>query len=223
MTTASFIREILKGKDLYRILMNDECEKHTLAGLVADLGGGAGKPSYLRFFRQAEKTHIESVDLAVQGARHVDLEKDALPYGSETVDMILALNVLEHIFNYNLLLSETARLLKKGGSLILVVPFLINYHPDPSDFWRYTKETLHKLLVEKGFSEVKISALGTGPFGAGFSQIEWMIPRFLKLLCVPLVLLGDRMVRSVKPEVTERFPLGYFVTARIGHPRQHHV
>ncbi|MDO8594555.1 MAG: methyltransferase domain-containing protein [bacterium] len=214
MTLLTFAREILRGKDLYRILMNKECERHTLSGLTVDVGGGAGTPSYLRFFKRTVGTTVESVDQAALGDKRIDLEKDKLPYNDASADVVLGLNVLEHVFNYGFLLSEMRRIIRPQGSLIIVVPFLINYHPDPSDFWRYTKESLNKLLVSSGFTTIEVRVLGTGPFGAAFSQIEWLTPRFLKLLCIPFVLFLDRVVRFVRPSVTARFPLGFFVTAR---------
>ncbi|MDO8619918.1 MAG: methyltransferase domain-containing protein [bacterium] len=213
MTTFTFIKEILKGKDLYRILMNEACERCELKGQVLDIGGGAGTPSYLRFFKMESGANVTSVDALLAGKAQVNFETDALPSANGSTDTALLLNVLEHIYHYGHLLSETNRVLRPGARLIGVVPFLINYHPDPHDYFRYTNESLREILTSAGFKDIHIQALGTGPFSASFSQIEFMIPRVLKLFVVPLALLLDRCAGVFRKNLPDQFPLGYFFTA----------
>ena len=214
MNTLPYAKEILRGKDLYRILMNEGCEVFELKGSVLDIGAGAGTPSYLRFFKKREGCSIASVDALLNGDGHVDFEKDPLPQHESSVDMALLLNVLEHIYRFDFLLHEAHRVLREGGRLIGVVPFLINYHPDPHDHWRYTKETLKKILTEAGFREIGVTEFGTGPFAAAFSQVEFMVPRLFKLVLVPVVLGLDRFLHWLNPTLIERLPLGFFFTAK---------
>ena len=52
----------------------------------------------------------------------LDLEKDKLPFEDNSVDEILAENILEHIENLKLLMNECNRVLKPDRKLIGIVP-----------------------------------------------------------------------------------------------------
>ena len=213
MTLFVLTNEIMRGKDLYRILMNEACSAVELRGKVLDIGGGAGRPSYFRFFKQDGKISITSVDALMEGESRVDFEKDRLPFADASVDTALLLNVLEHVYRYEHLLADTYRVLRKSARLIGVVPFLVNYHPDPRDFWRYTGDSIEQMLKKTGFTGVKIDTFGWGPCTAGFYQIEFLIPRIFRVFAVPSVYILDKILFWFRPELTRRFPLGYFFTA----------
>jgi len=70
--------------------------------------------------------------------RGVDLLK-GLPYATESFDVVLLVEVIEHLENHRVAISEVARVLKPGGVLILTTPnvmrlnsrlhfFLSGYH-----------------------------------------------------------------------------------------------
>ena len=42
------------------------------------------------------------------------------------------------------------------------VPFLIPYHADPDDYFRYTHSSLERILRQTGFDNIKITKLGEG-------------------------------------------------------------
>ncbi|MBI5045446.1 MAG: class I SAM-dependent methyltransferase [Candidatus Niyogibacteria bacterium] len=209
-----FIKELWRGKDLYRILMNLACRNVSLHGKVLDIGSGLNKASYHRFLKKSENVEIIALDLGfdkVGGGSHINLEQDALSYADHSVDMVLAFNILEHLYNYSFLLSEIKRVLKPEGRVVGAVPFLVGYHPDPRDYWRYTSESLRKILEDRGFKNIEISILGRGPFSAGYSQAEFVFPRFLKIFILPCVLLLDKMILDLKPKMNrEKFALGLF-------------
>ncbi len=208
MKILTVCKEILRGKDLYRILMNHECSRHTLAGTTLDIGGGEGA-SYMRFFKKNPDTTVRVLDLKTG----IDLERDPLPHPESSADAVLALNLLEHIFRSRELIKEMHRVLKRGGRIIGAVPFLVGYHPDPRDFWRYTGECLERLLTDAGFRNVQIRIIGRGPFAASYSTKEFMMPRLLKFVVLPLVFGLDALILKLRPNLGARFALGYFFTA----------
>jgi SAM-dependent methyltransferase len=69
-------------------------------------------------------------------------------------DVILCLNVLEHIFEHQKAVDNMHRALKKGGKLVVAVPFCFPLHDEPGDYWRYTEHALRKIL--KDFSHVEL-------------------------------------------------------------------
>ncbi len=213
------LKELWRGKDTYRLFMNAECANHRVFGKVLDIGSGYNLASYHRFLQKAPSTDLHFLDLSFalgidDEKLSVDLEKDALPYEENSIDGVLLFNVLEHIFNYNQVIAESRRVLKPGGRLLGVVPFLVNYHPDPRDYWRYTKETLLRIIGAAGFGDVKVISFGSGPCVAAWSHCEQMVPKFLKIVIFPLVLAGDRLVKYIRPNMNkDKFPLGYFFSA----------
>ena len=203
----TLIREMLAGKDLYRTLMNIECRRFVLEGDVLDLGSGVGRASYHRFFKNKD-ARIISLD-----GQHdtINFEKDSLPYEKESIDSVLLFNLLEHVYHYTFLLKEIRRVLATGSHVIGAVPFLVGYHADPRDFFRYTSDALQNIFQEAGFKNVEIVILGIGPMSAGYSQIEFLIPRIIKIIILPAVLFFDRFVLSLISKVNrEKFALGLF-------------
>lgn len=58
----------------------------------------------------------------------INLEKDRFPYSEESFDVIVCNQVLEHLKNIFLLLSEMDRTLKSGGYLAIGIPNLAALH-----------------------------------------------------------------------------------------------
>lgn len=202
-------KEILKGKTLIRTLMNLELKNYTLSGHVLDIGGG-NNPSYLRFFKKADGLQFTSIDLAAD--KKIDLEKELIPYEANSVDQVLLFNILEHIYNHKFLVSEVCRVLKSTGQVIGFVPFLVSYHPDPHDYFRYTQESLERIFKEAGFSNIKIKPIGGGPWFIGYDIVMSYFPRILRLLVWPVYWLLDKIFLLIKPTLAQKFVLGYFFT-----------
>jgi SAM-dependent methyltransferase len=78
-------------------------------------------------------------------------EADHLPFASETVDVVLSTQVLEHVANPARYLREAHRVLGRDGLLILSTHGTWRYHPDPTDFWRWTAEGLKRQIETEGF------------------------------------------------------------------------
>jgi SAM-dependent methyltransferase len=60
--------------------------------------------------------------------------------------------MFEHVQRPWKVASEIGRILKPGGVCIITAPFLVPYHADPYDFFRYTKEGLESLFKNEGFT-----------------------------------------------------------------------
>jgi SAM-dependent methyltransferase len=80
-----------------------------------------------------------------------------IPFADGSVDVLTLSNVLEHIAEPLKLLRECRRVLRRGGTLLGAVPFLIDVHQRPYDFYRYTDITLKRLLAEAGFAQTEVS------------------------------------------------------------------
>ena len=57
-------------------------------------------------------------------------------------------------------MKEIWRVLKPGGILFFTVPFLWNLHETPNYEYRYTPFALERHLLQSGFTETNIKAMG---------------------------------------------------------------
>jgi len=198
-----------------RLLMNDALTTFSIKGKVLDVGGGK-EPSYFKYFKEQINPEILTIDLKEPDGSltHIDLEKDPLPFKENSVDEVLMFNLLEHIYNYNFVISETNRVLVKEGRLLGFVPFLINYHPDPHDYFRYTNEALKRILKQNGYKEIIIKEVGRGPFAVNYNNLVLSFPKLIRVIIFPLYFMLDSVFLYFRPRVKERYALGYLFSAR---------
>lgn len=198
----------------------------TLSGRTIDLGGHKGS-SYYRLLKADRPVEVANFDEVQEGthksssrADHTfDLEQ-SFALENETFDNVLCINVLEHIYHYENVLRESHRILKPEGRLYISVPFFFNIHGSPSDYFRYTRNALERLLAENGFENITITELGDGPCSAVFQTFGGSIPTMLlKMFFKRGAMTTDRVLSRISKRyasIRSRVPLGYFVSARKG-------
>jgi SAM-dependent methyltransferase len=132
-----------------------------LQGKLMDFG--CGRKPYENLFSVNEYI---GVDIEKSGHDHalskVDVYYDGktIPFPDETFDSIFCSEVLEHVFNLDELLAELNRVLKKGGQMLITVPFCWNEHELPYDFGRYTSFGIKHSLQQRGFEVVEFYKSG---------------------------------------------------------------
>ena len=207
------LKQLSRGRSIARIFLYDEIAKYSVEGLVLDIGGGR-LADYHGILQQTGPTQFEVTDLSHNAAHKLDLESDALPFKDGEVAYALCFNVLEHIFNHRHVLAEAHRVLRPGGTLLGFAPFLVQVHPDPHDYFRYTKEALERLLKEAGFTTTEVKEIGGGPFLVSFNNTLWMFPKFLRPLAWLWYGAWDGLFVALRPQARTRYPLGYFFIAK---------
>lgn len=201
------IQEIFKGKSILRSFLNYRLSQDDLIGKTIDIGGGK-HPDYISFMKRLPNTEMVSFDIKT-GAT-TDFEKDALPAEDASFNTVLFLNVMEHIFNYQHIANEVVRIVTPGGRLIGFVPFLMWYHPDHRDFFRYTHEALELIFNREGDKNFKVESIAHGPLTASLQMVGQLLPGFLAAtLFIPVYAL-DMMYLKLKPHQKGRYALGYY-------------
>jgi len=147
---------------------------------VLDLGLGSGAD--LENIRAAmggrtiEPFGVDSYEPNVHAGRDrgvevvsLDLERDRLPFADASLDLVVANQVLEHAKEIFWIVSETARVLKRDGALLVGVPNLASLHarvmlglgmqPSPIDVLGphvrgFAKGGFKSFIEEGGFFEV---------------------------------------------------------------------
>ena len=76
----------------------------------------------------------------------------------EEFDIILCMNVLEHVFDFHEAIENIFRALKGNGIALFFTPGFYPLHDEPNDYWRFTEHSLRAILNE--FKSVKIEYRG---------------------------------------------------------------
>ncbi len=159
-----------------------------------------------------------------------DIYGDAisLPIQPNCVDVVLLIDVLEHISDTEILLGQIHNILKVDGAVIISCPFLYPLHDEPRDFVRYTTHGFQQLAIRKGFSVTTCGAIGspiitsTLLFNIAISKavVNWIStksPAGVFLVFLPVVLLmanlSAKMLSFFEPK-DEFMPLSYLVKLR---------
>ncbi len=135
-----------------------------IKGSVLDIGCGS-KP-YKELFSCNEYI---GVDIENEGHSHIDEDIEyyydgkILPFENNSFDNAVCFEVLEHVFEPDLFLTEVSRVLKPGGHLLLTTPFIWNEHEVPSDYGRYSSYGLKYLMNKNGFEVVSLKKILNGP------------------------------------------------------------
>jgi len=130
-------------------------------GLVLD--AGAGQSRFQEYFSHWRYVALDrGIGDPAWDYSKLDVIGDLgqLPIAPSVADLVLNTQVLEHVRNPGLVLSEFARILKPGGSLYLTAPQGWPEHQQPHDYFRFTRYALAVLLEESGFSEWEIQRIG---------------------------------------------------------------
>lgn len=205
----STLKQIWKGHSMARALMNESFRDKSLNGQIVDIGGGRS-PDYFLYFNMLPQSVVEPVDKKIQD---IDFETDALPYKDTVIDTVVCCNLLEHIYNHKHLTQEIYRTLKSRGLFVGFVPFLVQYHPDPHDYFRYTEESLKRIFTDSGFVDIRVEIVGVGPIAVLYSILASPLPKVLRLLLFIILYPVAILTVKIKPSLLRRFPLGYTFVA----------
>jgi SAM-dependent methyltransferase len=167
-------------------------------GIVLNIGSG-NQP------RSPNTVNVDMMDY-----ENVDIVCDIhrLPFKDNSIDAVMSVAVLEHVREPAKVLAEVYRVLKPGGLVFSVIPFMQPFHASPHDYQRYTLpgiEYLHRdfQIVESGvysgpvsgvlwaLQECLASVLSLGIpllhnlFAIGLMIATWPI-KLLDVVCVQL-------------------------------------
>ncbi len=137
--------------------------------ILLDIGGGTGGMAEVaRHFGQVIGVDYSEKALSFYRQYHPDVclgDAAQLPFENDSLDFILALDLLEHLEDDAQGLSDFYRVLKPGGRALFTVPafkFLWGRLDDVAHHYRrYTKNELARKVQFAGFRVLKASYLNT--------------------------------------------------------------
>jgi len=160
-------RPWLKNLDPSKFIF-DFVEENTIGKKVLDVGSAQGW--YIKYLKDlGYEVTASDIEKAIEfdDVPFVQTSGAELPFGANSFDTVLAINVVEHIEDEKKILSELARVTKKR--LLLSVPnsedellqrynLTFRHQTDKTHKREYSKESIKRKLKQVGF-EVKNVAL----------------------------------------------------------------
>ena len=180
---------------------------------VLNIGSGGPIQEIIESSLDFEITNIDN-DLARNPDFVMDVTK--LKFDNNSYDLVIMMEVLEHVKEPKKAISEIYRVLRPNGQLILSTPFILGIHDEPHDYYRFTKYGLEYLLMD-----FKIETEETNDFFHTIlvligrlmraklrrDKIVGMITFILLLALYPILFIVSKVV------VSNHISTGYFVKA----------
>jgi SAM-dependent methyltransferase len=187
------------------------------AGGAQVLDVGCGDRPYAELFPGA-------VGFDVPGNPHADLHGslEAIPVEDASFDVVLCLQVLEHVPDPAAAVRELHRVVRPGGRVLLTTHGIYPFHPNPDDLWRWTHQGLERLfLTNAEWASVTVRP-GAGTVSTVAMQVAHVLDLALKRAHVralggPLIAAlnagGEALDRLVPPLVPGTLHANYHVEA----------
>ena len=193
-----------------RRIRNKECKR------LIDFG--CGNMPYRPLF----ETHVQRYDGADLGGNELATitidSQGGMPIDDDSADIVLSSQVLEHVGDPDAYLRECHRVLKPTGLLMLSTHGVWRYHPDPTDFWRWTSAGLKRLIESHQFEIAEFVGI-MGPLAMSLQILQdatlGKVPSLLRpLYCWPMQ-KAMRLADFLTPQhVTDSDACAYLVVAR---------
>ncbi len=178
---------------------------------------GCGNNPYEPLLKAKFKHYVGADIAGNESAQLVIGPNGELPLPDNSVECVLSSQVLEHVESPSGYLKEALRVLQPGGSLILSTHGIWPYHPDPTDFWRWTIDGLQRELQLAGFEVSSIHSV----FGIESVALQlWQdatferLPKFLQPLYTWFLQSVILLIERRQPDKLSKDASVYIVLAR---------
>ena len=200
----------VKTISITRSLMNQLLEKIDFKGKVIDIGGG-NKASYKDSINSKDYTSV-NIDKNIDPDYLIKVG-DKIPLKDLQFESCLLFNILEHVFDWEHVLSECYRVLKKNGCLYIIIPFSYPIHGSPNDYLRATDSYIKEKLEKAYFVDIKVSAIAYGPFST--AELFIIKHRYISGIFKQISVCFDFLIKLLIPKkvspYTKKSPLFYYV------------
>lgn len=148
------------GQSMLRMLEYEKLARLKLSGRVLDMGGGRNA-RYLPLLPAG--ITVESVNIDPKIApTHLVQPGQPLPLADNSFDAVICLNTLEHIYDALPVLHDLHRVVKPGGAVHVMVPFMFRIHGHPDDYVRATPSWWRESFARAGFRSLAFFPLVWG-------------------------------------------------------------
>lgn len=176
-------KTIWQKKPILRILYTSwyqEMAKQLVEGKTLELGGGTGN------FKEFAPNVVSS---DIVPSPWIDVVADAqdMPFEDQSFDNIVMFDVLHHIENVTFFFNEALRVLRRGGRIVMMEPYISwaswpvyhFLHPEPVDFRQDPLALVEPSPNRQPFDANQ--AFATILFERNFKQFKAQYPHFIKI------------------------------------------
>jgi len=210
---------------LRRFYLDNLLSNTSFFGKVLDIGGKKEKKrgTFRPPLSEVESWEYVNIDASTLPDYQCSAEK--IPVLSDSFDVVLMTEVLEHLEAPERVLAECHRVLKERGKLIMTIPFLYPVHGDPCDFQRWTPYKINHELQKAGFLPKKINEMGGVysviydllyihfVFGSRFGNQTYLKRIILRFFLLIMKKIVSCMEYSKINNVPQNITTGYYVYA----------
>ena len=148
------------GQSMLRMLEYEKLATLNLSGRVLDMGGGQNA-RYLPLLPAGITVKSVNIDTKI-APTHLVQPGQPLPLADDSFDAAICLNTLEHIYDALPVLRDLHRVVKPGGAVHVMVPFMFRIHGHPDDYFRATPSWWRESFARAGFRSLEFFPLVWG-------------------------------------------------------------
>lgn len=178
--------------------------KKSMQNLSLNLGSGVSKGDSLQI----------NLDVAPLNSVDVVGTAENIPFEDNTFSLVKNIALLEHLEGSEVAVREMYRVVKPGGYVYTVMPFMLHFHAYPNDFRRFTREGLKRL-----FSQFEVFDVGVR-IGPG-STITTLCADWFELFSFSRKRIANDILRLIP--LILLFPLKFFDYILVKNYRCHEV
>jgi SAM-dependent methyltransferase len=106
-------------------------------GIVVELGAG----------NRRLRPDVVNVDLFPFSNVDVLMDIERLHFPDDSIDLVILDSVIEHVPRPQLVIDEVHRVLKRGGKVVSVAPWVFPYHGYPRNYYNFSIDAHHELFA----------------------------------------------------------------------------
>ena len=212
------ITRTYRGESVLRMLEYELLAQLPLSGTVLDMGGGQ-RARYLKLLPPGVTILSVNIDPAIEPT-HIVQPGDPVPLADNSVDAVICLNTLEHIYDSAAVVNELFRVVRPGGAVHVTVPFMFRIHGHPDDYGRATPSWWQETFRRAGFARMELTPLvwGRGStrsvvpgLHGAFPRLRLHLAMLMDILYAAVMFKGDRMTGKRGQRISNTSP-GWFIT-----------
>lgn len=177
---------VMKKYEIKKLLEH----KKYLNGEILDIG--CGDRPYEELFNHNKYVGI---DINKDSKADVICDATALPFKESSFDSIISIQALQYVKDYQEAVNEMSRVLKRDGTLLLIIPQSFREDVENPDYHRFTREGIKLILNEAQLRCKKIEPLGGLFFSFGY-ELSFFLhdkvidsPKILRYILAPLLII----------------------------------
>jgi predicted SAM-dependent methyltransferase len=147
--------------------------QNTAGKTILIIGAGHKSSLYHEIFKGA---NLIISDVHIQFDVDIVIDANKLPFKNDSIDLIIAGQVMEHTIRPWLVAAEMERVVKPNGQIHIESPMCFSFHANPYDFYRFTFMGMRSLYPHSKIKKAFITEAGGNTLG--FVSAEVLINSF---------------------------------------------